>query len=333
MLGQIPTGAPREDGERDAKEQSNQIAPHLQGATALAWGRDLKSPLSGTCPRHSVPYSRTDNCSWVPPSREKHSRSGLKLRRSDAQRPGCQPLSWPHAERARSPWTPAPHLPAPGTRARPQLCSQQPAVSVAARPFPATWSCSALGRRGADSRSYLRGGCGVGSAAGQGSLGSARGPLAQPPRTPHRRSEPARPECRVCPDGRWAPGARARPQATRALEPWETRSPRRPSGHRHRPGAGDPWKFQPRVGDAVGGHGSSAAPARGAQSRGSAACAPPRPAPPPRPPQPAAARDAPLQGSSPAPDRPPHLPPSPRTPRPPPRRLLRDRAQQPRVDM
>lgn len=228
-----------------------------------------------------MPYSRTENCSWVPPSREKHSRSGLKLRRSDAQRPGCQPLSWPHAERARSPWTPEPHLPAPGTRARPQLCSQQPAVSVAARPFPATWSCSALGRRGADSRAYLRGSCGVGSAAGRGSLGSARGPLAQPPRTPHRRSEPARPECRVCPDGRWAPGARARPQATRAREPWETRSPRRPSGHRHRPGAGDPGKFQPRVGDAVGGHGSSAAPARGAQSRGSADCAPPRAASPP----------------------------------------------------
>lgn len=140
-------------------QRSNRIRQHhiFRVQPALAWGRNLKSPLRGTCRRHSVPYSRTENCSWVPPSREKHSRSGLTLRRSDAQRPGCLPLSWPHAERTRSPWTPAPHLPAPGTRARPQLCSQQPAVSVAARPFPATWSCSALGRRGADSRAYLRG--------------------------------------------------------------------------------------------------------------------------------------------------------------------------------
>lgn len=71
---------------------------------------------------------------------------------------------------------------------------------------------------------------------------------------------------------------------------------------------------------------------RGARNPGAPPPAP-RPALPPRPPQPAAARDAPLQGSSPAPDRPPHLPPAPRAPRPPPRRLLRDRAQQPRVDV
>lgn len=314
-------------------QRSNRTRQHhiFRVQPALAWGRNLKSPLRGTCRRHSVPYSRTENCSWVPPSREKHSRSGLTLRRSDAQRPGCLPLSWPHAELTRSPWTPAPHLPAPGTRARPQLCSQQPAVSVAARPFPATWSCSALGRRGADSRAYLRGGCGVGSAAGRGSLGSARGPLAQPPSTPHRRPEPARPECRVCPDGRWAPGARARPQATRAREPWETRGPRRPSGRRHRPGAGSPGSSSPELATRLVAT-ARVQRQRGARNPGAPPPAP-RPALPPRPPQPAAARDAPLQGSSPAPDRPPHLPPAPRTPRPPPRRLLRDRAQQPRVDV
>lgn len=42
MLGQIPAGAPREDGERDAKEQSNQTAPHLQGATRAGLGQELK---------------------------------------------------------------------------------------------------------------------------------------------------------------------------------------------------------------------------------------------------------------------------------------------------
>lgn len=137
-------------------------------------------------------------------------------------------------------------------------------------------------------------GCGVGSSAGPDSLCSARGPLAQPPRTPHRRPEPARPECRICPEGR----------RLRGLGSGETRRPYRPfrrrcGRRRPRPGSRDPGKFRPRLSGAVGGHGSSAAPARGARSRGSAACAPPRPAPPPRPPQPAAARDAPLRRAPP----------------------------------
>ncbi|XP_031239917.1 uncharacterized protein LOC116099985 [Mastomys coucha] len=100
----------------------------------------------------------------------------------------------------------------------------------------------------------------------------------------------------------------------------ETRRPRRPfvrrRRHRPRPGARDPGKFRPRLSDAVGGHGSSAAPARGARSRGSAACAPPRPphaASPPPAARGRARRPAP-EGSSPAPDRPPHLPPAPTVP-------------------
>lgn len=147
-------GAPRGWRERCRGAIEKQTAPRLQCVTrsGLGQGLGLKSSLPSTRPRHSAPFVMRKNYSWIPASQKKRSSSGPRLRGGDAERPG-----WPRAERARSPWTLAPHLPAPGTRARPQLCSPRPAVPVAARPFPATWPHSALGRRGADSRAYLLG--------------------------------------------------------------------------------------------------------------------------------------------------------------------------------
>lgn len=152
-------GAPRGWRERCRGAIENQTAPRLQCVTRYDPGQalGLKSSLHSTCRRHSALFVARKTAAGPRRAKKSGAAPGPPLRGGDAQRPGCQPRSGPPAERARSPRTLAPHLPAPGTRARPQLCSQRPAGPVAARPFPATWPHSALGRRGADSRTYLRG--------------------------------------------------------------------------------------------------------------------------------------------------------------------------------
>lgn len=145
----------RGECNREADSTTSPVCDPL--CSGLGQELGLKSSLPSTCGRHSAPFVARKTAAGPPRARKSGAAPGPPLRGGDAQRPGCQPRSGPRAERARSPWTLASHLPAPGTRARPQLCSPRPAVPVAARPFPATWPHSALGRRGADSRAYLRG--------------------------------------------------------------------------------------------------------------------------------------------------------------------------------
>lgn len=313
--------------------RSNRTRQHHISRTrpALAWGRNFKvTPLRYLSETLRAVQSRGKTAAGSRQAGKGTAAPGSRFGEETHSAPGASPSPGHTPDERRAPGRPRPTCPRQAPARGPSFVRSSPRCRSPRAPFPPPGRAAPSAGAG-PTPELTCGGCGVGSAARRGSLGSARGPLAQPPGTPHRRPEPALPECRVCPDGRWAPGARARPQATRA------RGPRRRGVPAVRPGAatglerGIPGSCGPELAARLVAT-ARVQRRRGARNPGAPPPAP-RPAPPPRPPQPAAARDAPPEGSSPAPDRPPHLPPAPGTPRPPARRLCWDRAQQPRVDV
>lgn len=134
MLGQIPAGAPREDGERDAKEQSNQIAPHLQGATRAGLG-------AGTFSRYLSETLRA--VQW-------HG----KLQLGPAKLGKAQPLRTQASEKRRAAArVPAPLLATRRTSAEPLDARAPPARARHPRAAPALFAAArGVGRRAPLSR-------------------------------------------------------------------------------------------------------------------------------------------------------------------------------------
>lgn len=210
VLGQIPAGRPvrmEREMQRSNRNSDSTTSP----------GRDPLWPGTGTetkiIPSRNLSEALSAQQSQrgpATPGKAQQLRDHASQKRCAASSPGASPCRGHTPNERGAPGRPRPTCPRQAPARGPSFVRRSPRCRSPRAPFPPPGR-AALSAGAGPTPELTCGDCGVGSAAGLGSLGSARGPLTQPPRTPHRRPEPARPERLVRPDGRWAPGARARP--------------------------------------------------------------------------------------------------------------------------